>query len=909
MKCQKYLFAVTATCLSLQVFADQTSLGIGDTSASTSNKAQVISFPITRGGDLGYDVVFNYLTVGQTAQADIDYSPVSSVGIFRANTDSMSLPVILNPNTSVDPSVTFEMQIQGAVGVGPAPTFLSQQLFPTGQHPDATAYADLNGDGKPDLIVANLYDNTISIYVNTTLPGSSQATFSAAQSFATGVGPSAIIAADLNHDGLPDIAVANITDDSVSVFLNTTALGSATPTFTPAQSLATGVNPAGIAAADLNNDGSPDLVVTNYGDNTVSVMINSTPPGAQTATFLAQQILPVGHAPSAVTAQDFNNDGRIDLAVTNFADNSVSVLGNHTPTGSLSISFSPPLILSTGDAPMSVVAGDVNGDGLSDIVVANFNGTSVSIFTNASAPGAIDSTFASSQEFQVGTSPSSVNTLDINGDGKLDIAVVNFGDDSISVLENASQPGSPILRFLQQEIFPVGTNPIAIAAVDLNGDGRPDLVAANYNNDNTISILLNSTAPTGARFSVGPRQDVYLNNNSDANSVVVADINGDGIMDLLAADNFGGSVTVLLNETLPGDANLSFGQRQTFSFGQILSTVAVADVNGDGRPDVVVTDREENCVWVLLNTTPPGSSSVSFADPVSFATGAAPDSVAIADFNGDGKPDIVVNNPTTGGGGTTISVLVNSTASGALVPSFEAQQVIDVGDAGGRLAAADIDGDGRPDLLITNFSSDTVSLLLNRTSFGANMVAFSSALTFAVGPRPGSIAVSDLNGDGKLDLIIADVKDNTFSILLNNSSSPLNPSFAPQQIFSVTAGLTSPTSIAIADVDGDGKLDVVLTDAYSSAVDVLLNSTSVGSSIVSFLAPRVIDLTYSYEGWDADSIVISDLNRDGRPDFVAASPNHQQLVAWVNTQYQTVPFGGPGTGTIIHDYIFANGFE
>ena len=272
----------------------------------------------------------------------------------------------------------------------------------------------------------------------------------------------------------------------------------------------------------MNGDGKLDLSVANFNSSNVSVLLNTTAPGSSTSSFSGIQDFATGDGPSFVTMGDLNADGRLDVVVANFVFDTVSVLLNTTAVGATTASLAVNKEFATGTGPIFVTVGDVNGDGKLDLTVANFNSDNVSILANTTVPGAAAPSFAAKQDFATGEAPLFVALGDLNGDGKLDLAVANLNVSTVSVLLNTTNPGASTPGFAAKQDVDTGPNPRSVTVGDLNGDGKPDLAVANVGSD-TVSVLLNTTAPrrrhiqfwrqTGLRY--GPRPGIRHRRRSE----------------------------------------------------------------------------------------------------------------------------------------------------------------------------------------------------------------------------------------------------------------------------------------------------------------------------------------------------------------------------------------------------------
>jgi hypothetical protein len=309
-----------------------------------------------------------------------------------------------------------------------------------------------------------------------------------------------------------------------------------------------------------------------------------------------------------------------DLATANDYSNTISVLlGNSNGT------FGAKTDFGAGDYPISVAIGDLNGDGKSDLVVANQGPSTVSVLL-----GSGDGTFGAKTDFGAGNYPISVVIGDLNGDRKPDLTVANYGSNTVSVLL-----GNGDGSFGGKTDFEAGSNPIFVAIGDLNGDGNPDLAVANYDS-NMVSVLLgNGDGNFGAKspFPTG----------SLPSAVAIGDLSADGNPDLAVVNRNSNTVSVLL-----GNGDGTFGAKKDYGTGDCPSSVAIGDLNADGSPDMAVANcgryaalglaissSSNTVVSALL-----GNGDGTFGTKTDYGTGSGTLSVAIGDLNGDGRLDL-----------------------------------------------------------------------------------------------------------------------------------------------------------------------------------------------------------------------------------------------------------------------------
>lgn len=380
-----------------------------------------------------------------------------------------------------------------------------------------------------------------------------------------------------------DVTNGNSVLGSAALQPSGTAISSST-TQTPA----TGISPTGIVSADFNGDGIPDLAIPSYNASTITILL-----GNGDGTFTTVSSSPtVGTSPTAIVAADFNRDGRIDLAVASGVTNSLTILlgnGNGTFTPALQ---SP----ATGSYPAAIAVGDFNGDGLLDLAVVNSSDNTVTILLG----NGNGSFTAASQTVTSSYNPISVAAGDFNGDGVLDLAVANFYTNTVSIFV-----GNGDGTFAAASSLATASYPRKLAVADLDGDGKQDLLV--LCNGNTLDVFMGNGDGT---FGSGSATTI----TGSPLSFALSDFNGDGKIDLAVTLNDTKSVAIMLGN---GDGTFTAAKSVTPATGSGPSSIVAADFNGDGIPDVAVSNASDSTVSVSsLTLTQSASATATGISPL-----------------------------------------------------------------------------------------------------------------------------------------------------------------------------------------------------------------------------------------------------------------------------------------------------
>ncbi len=830
------------------------------------------------------------------------------VDVVVVNRNSNTLSTYLNISTS---------------GVIDASSFAAKVDQVTGLRPYAVALGDLDNDGKADLAVPNNSQQTTSVFKNSST-GQGVISYSRTD-FIGASSPTAVAIGDLDGDGKPDLVVAGFIGRVVSLLKNTSTGGTIdASSFADKVDIASGYYQTMIALSDQDGDHKPEILTNNQIDNAISIIRHT---GSDTNTDFtefslteqteAAQINTIAHTigivveygtdltaliatfelspggstkvgstaqASGTTSNDFTNPVVYsvmagDGATTQDWTVTVTTEPPSTETDITAFSLAEQTNSATIDATAHTVEIEVfSGTDLTALVTtftlsaavttaevgatAQISGTTPNDFTNpvtytvtaedgttsqdwvitvsVAAPVVAINSFVPTSG-PVGTSvvitgtsfdPTPANNVVFFGAVQATVTAAATTELTVTVPTGATYRPIAVLvngliaqsstpfevtfnsaainahSFASKVDFASGTSPSCVNIGDLDHDGKPDLAITNGNGlDVSASIFKNTSLSGNISFAAS----VDLATGASQQSVAVGDIDGDGKLDLAMVTFSTNTVSIFRNISVSGTLDeTSFAVKVDFETGASPRSVAVGDLDGDGKLDLAVANRNSNTVSVFENTSSVGI--ISFATKVDFATGSTPYSVSINDLDDDGKPEIVVSNRTN----NTVSVLKNTSTIGTI--NYDPKVDFDTGTEPEMAVIGDLDGDDKPDLAVVNHNSNTVSVLMNTSSSGViDITSFTSKVDFETGAGPRSLVIGDLDGNGKQDIVVTNDDDNSVSVFMNTSNVGAIDvtSFAAKVDFETGTG---PQSLAIGDLDGDGKSDLVVGNNFSASL-------------------------------------------------------------------------------------------
>jgi hypothetical protein len=678
--------------------------------------------------------------------------------------------------------------------------FLLNGTYATGNYPVSLVAADFNGDKKLDLAVVNSGGGTISIFL-----GNGDGTLQGRTDYPVGEGPNGIVAADFNGDGRIDLATLSTDDNALTLLLGNgngtfdvqalipvpqgpealvggdlnsdgkadvvflangtivTLLGKGDGTFTEVDSQ--GTYAQNLVLGDFNRDGNLDLVMNYYGSMYIAL-------GNGDGSFQNPTSIPnAPYAPGPVLAGDFNHDHKLDLAVAGIA----VFLGNGDGT------FTGPVYSSAGVYPQ--VAADINGDGELDLVSFTFSGA-VSVQLGNGAGGFTDSSSVAIGSGSYGGSAATAD--DFNGDGHLDLAVAEGGYPNGQVYVELGRGNGTFKQPIVSALSSSSTNPYLTLSGDFNGDGKKDLLVLDDQGLGFQVLLGKGDGSFSAPVDNQMTNPVF--------SIAVGDFNRDGKADvaITSGNNSNPSVSVYLGN---GDGTFQLSMQNVVYQSPY---VTVADVNGDGNPDLVVAGTSYYGSTSLLVFL--GKGDGTFANPLFGPADSYSSQAAVADFNGDGKPDIAISTNSYGNVGIAFLPGNGDGTFGGQVYSSPGTQL------SGVVFVADVNGDGRADLVGQGPNSEAVVVPGNGDGTFGNSVAFLVPSNFLTNP-----AVGDFNSDGVDDLAVpAQVYNGNYQDVVFLYLSTPAPSLRPTALKfgGVPVGHTSPPKKVQLSNIGNSKMKI-----------------------------------------------------------------------------------------------------
>lgn len=726
-------------------------------------------------------------------------------------------------------------------------TFSDQRTFTTGYYAltQSVAVGYFNNDSLLDIVVANPWNNNIAI-----LFGYGNGDFSAPETFPTGIdsAPTYVSVCDFDKDHHLDVLVVNIRKQTIMIFL-----GNGNAGFSNQLIYSTGEdsNPVWLSVGDFNKDSLIDIATVNDGTKNLGVMY-----GVIGVNFKSKDTFSTGSSPGpkCLVMNDFNHDNQLDIAVANYITNNVDILYGHGD-GSFAIQIS--CLTGLLSSPTSIIVNDFNNDMELDIAVANSGTNNIGVFY-----GYGNGTFGSQTIYPI-TVDSNVQSIahdDFNHDNQPDIIIANYGKDTIDIL--VSSDGG---RFAIQASYSTGfgSNPLGMVVGDVNNDTILDIIVVNNANGIICVFIGNSDG------SFSAKKDYIIGDNSYPTGIALGDFNNDTRLDIVVVENVAYKMVIFLQ-----DKNGDFYEYQSYDTGYNSwpGTVVIADLNRDQRLDIVVGNYQSSSILIFAGY---GDGTFDNLGAYQTGNGAGLRSIAIADLNGDDQLDMAIANTNHEHIGVFLG---NGDGSFYGFGSFSTDRhCLPVA-----LVISDVDNDNRLDIVVANVGTDNIGIF-----FGYGNGSFENQVTLSTGSgsEPSSVAVVDLNKDGRLDIIAGNSQLGTVGVLLGFT----NRTFFNQIILSNGDISSFPVAVAVGYFNNDSFLDIAVCNRHSATVDIYF-----GVAGNTFLNGVFYSTGPSSQ---PNYVITADFNNDTRADVAVANYGTNNIMILL----------GAGDGTILNVNTYATG--
>lgn len=659
------------------------------------------------------------------------------------------------------------------------------------------AVADIDNDGKLDII--SFHRQRSYIYIARNNSGGNSISFEEPVAFQCSELPATVKIADLDGDGLVEV-VAGTANNSTAVFKNTSTPGTIALAEKKDYQQGTYGGSRDQLVADLNNDGKYEIISLSELNGWITIHKNQVKPEPMILSFTPS----VGDEGTTVTITGINFTGTTSVKFGGVEAGSFTVNNSTTITAKPSGGATGDIIVTNGFGadnvhgfifgfppsvhqltPLTAKVGEVitiSGEHFSTVAAENivFFGTIRAQVQSAT-----------STSLKVVVPPTPENSLvSVTVNGRTGYSGRNF---------SAVFPGSSALitsANFEPRIDRASTGPGVL--IDLDADGKPDLLARSPQNSNIFNIARNNS--DAGKISFGDNIGFDAGGAIAHRGLSGGDFDGDGLFDVVVSTVSGSSLSIFKNQSSGGNINLSKNWSYSSSTYYGGPPPTISDLDLDGKPDLATISYNDRSVSVFRNES--NSAGIRMAERIGYTTQGYINDLKVADLDGDGKPELVVASD-------GVVIFRNNSTPGKI--EFSAEQLIPGGNWPFSLDIGDLDGDGKPDIAMVNINSDDVSLYRNVSSPGT--IEFQQKEKLNTGKTPTSVCIGDVDGDGKAEITVQSI-DASVSSTHKNVSTLNEFAFLPPLVIKQTGG---GNIVSVNDIDADGLPDIAVFGPGSSA--------------------------------------------------------------------------------------------